>query len=158
MKTLPLNLICLACVLLVSDATARPKGDAAASCGREMAEDAEVPAKLGMLLRHVASNMLAHATWVGASPAGERERDALRKVATEYLAMADAAGRAAQAMEAMWEIPGAPHDPQGLDRQAQIAWMRKKIDLQGDFIRLLTQHAQQSKKVLAAMAAGPSKR
>src|SRR5580692_6616925 len=94
------------------------------TCGQEMAADAEVPELLARLMRHVAGNMETHATWVGAGA----EHDALRIVAREYVAIADAAARAARAMQAMRDIPGAPHDPTRLDRAALARWMGEKIE------------------------------
>jgi hypothetical protein len=119
------------------------------TCGQEMAADAEVPDLLSRLMRHVAGNMETHARWVGAGV----EHDALRIVAREYVAIADAAARAARAMLAMREIPGAPHDPARLDRDALAQWMRTKIEMQLALAQLLTTHAEASRPALDAIAA-----
>jgi hypothetical protein len=120
------------------------------SCGREMAASAEVPRKWGELMSHVASNMEAHATWVGTgSKPAQREHEALLRVAREYRAMAAASARAANAMEAMKSLEPAPHDPRQMDRAAQARWMRAKIQMQRDFAALLTRHADDSERALA---------
>jgi hypothetical protein len=121
------------------------------TCGQEIAADAEVPEKLAKLIHHVASNMAAHADWVGADGRGKQEHDSLMAVAREYEAMADAAGRAAVAMQAMKDMPAAPHDPARLDRASQIRWMRAKINMQVEFAQMLTRHAEISRRVLAEM-------
>jgi len=122
------------------------------TCGQEMAASAEVPQKWQALMSHVASNMERHAAWVGGdSPAARRERDALTKVAGDYRAMAEAAGRAAAAMAAMKDLEAAPHDPSRIDRAEQARWMRAKIELQREFAQLLLQHADESEAALAAM-------
>ena len=122
------------------------------TCGQEMAASAEVPLKWQALMSHVATNMEWHADWVGlASPAAQREHDALLRVAGEYRAMADAAGRAAAAMEAMRPLEAAPHDPSRVDRAAQARWMRAKIEMQRDFAGLLLRHAEDSEAALAEL-------
>jgi hypothetical protein len=121
------------------------------TCGEEIATDAEVPEKWARLMNHVAANMEVHADWVGSDPAGARERDALRAVAREYRAMADAGERAAAAMRAMRPLPAVPHDPARLDRAAQARWMRDKVEMQLELAQLLTQHAEASLAVLAEM-------
>ena len=133
-----------------ASATSKP-GAAEPTCGEEIAADAEVPEKLARLMNHVATNMETHATWAGHTQAGKQERDALMTVAREYRAMADAATRAAAAMLAMKNLPSAPHDPGRLDRAGLVKWMREKIQMQLQFAQLLTQHAEVSKKALAAM-------
>src|SRR4051794_18368128 len=97
-------------------------------CGQERAADAEVPAALAVLMRHVADNMDRHATWVGTDPeAARRENEALAGVAVRYRAIAAAAEEAAGAMIAMRDLPPAAHDPARLDRAALAGWMRAKI-------------------------------
>jgi hypothetical protein len=117
------------------------------TCGQEMATDAEVPEALARLMRHVAGNMETHARWVGAGA----EHDALLIVAREYVAIADAAARAARAMQAMRDIPGAPHDPTQLDRGALARWMGEKIEMQLELAQLLTAHAEASTRALDAL-------
>ena len=51
----------------------------------------------------------------------------------------------------MRSIPPVQHDPALLDRAGQVRWMRAKIEMQLEFARLLTKHAELSKKVLAEM-------
>ncbi len=120
------------------------------TCGQEMAASAEVPLRWQALMDHVATNMDAHATWVGTStPAAKHEHDALRRVAAAYRAMAWAAGSAAQAMLAMKDLPPAPHDPARRDAAAWAAWMREKIRMQREFAALLEQHAAASERAMA---------
>jgi hypothetical protein len=121
------------------------------TCGQEMAVSAEVPLRWQALMDHVAGNMDAHATWVGtATPAAKQEHDALRRVATAYRAMAWAAGSAAQAMQAMKDLPPAPHDPAKRDGAAWASWMREKIRLQRELAALLERHAADSEHALGA--------
>jgi hypothetical protein len=121
------------------------------TCGQEIAADSEVPETLARLMNHVAANMELHASWVGAGGDGRREHDALMVVAREYRAIGDAASRAATAMKSMKEIPAPFHDPARLDRAGQIRWMRAKIHMQLDLARLLTEHADLSRMVLAKL-------
>ena len=102
-------------------------------------------------MNHVALNMRAHAKWVAGSAGGKLEHDRLMLVAHEYEAIAAAAGRAASAMKGMRNIPAVQHDPAQLDRAGQVRWMRSKIEMQLAFARLLTRHADVSRKVLAEM-------
>jgi hypothetical protein len=103
-------------------------------------------------MNHVATNMEWHARWVGSeSTAAKTEHEALLRVARAYRAMADAASRAAAAMIAMNELPPAPHDPSQVDRAAQAAWMRAKIQMQRDFAALIARHADQSEAALAQL-------
>ena len=55
--------------------------DGERTCGQELAADAEVPAALAVLMRHVAENMDRHATWVGTDPeaGAPRKRGARRR-------------------------------------------------------------------------------
>jgi hypothetical protein len=150
-----LRLVLLLGIGMVSlDAGAKAKMDSAeATCGQEIAADAEVPEKLARLMRHVATNMETHANWVGASAGGKKEQDALMAVARAYGAIADAAAGAARAMRSMKDIPAVAHDPARLDRAGQARWMRAKIEMQLEFAQLLLRHAEISKKVLATMEA-----
>ncbi len=119
------------------------------SCGKELADDAEVPLKWQALMDHVATNMEAHAAWVGANTDEARaEQDGLVAVANAYRAMADAAGRAAAAMTAMRDLAPAPHDPTRLDRAALGRWMTAKVAMQRDFAALLERHAAASDAAL----------
>ena len=54
-------------------------------------------------------------------------------------------------MKDMKAIPPVQHDPVLLDREGQARWMRAKIEMQLDFARLITRHAEVSKKVLVEM-------
>jgi len=121
------------------------------TCGQEIAADSEVPTKLARLMSHVAGNMEAHAKWVGSSVDGKSEHDALMAVAREYEAIAAAAERAAKAMKDMRTIPAVHHEPALLDRAGQARWMRAKIEMQTEFAKILTRHAEVSKKALAQM-------
>ncbi len=131
------------------------------SCGQEMAASADVPRKWGDLMTHVATNMEAHANWVGTgSKPAQKEHDALLRIAREYRAMAAAGARAATAMEAMKSLEPAPHDPRKMDRAAQARWMRAKIQMQRDFAALISRHADDSERALAflerSVGAAPS--
>ncbi|MGC4091881.1 MAG: hypothetical protein QM756_29165, partial [Polyangiaceae bacterium] len=118
------------------------------TCGEELARDAEVPELLSQLWEHVAQNMEVHARWVGTdSDAARQEHDCLRLIASEYRSVALAAERAAVVMRSMHGLPAAPHDPSRLDRVAQMRWMRRKIDLQVEFAKLLLAHAEESQAV-----------
>ena len=80
-----------------------------ATCGQELAQDSEVPELLSQLWEHVASNMAAHAKWVGtATPAAAAEHDCLTHVAREYRNVAAAAERAAAIMKSMEGLEPAP--------------------------------------------------
>ncbi len=126
--------------------------DSERTCGQELAADAEVPAALAVLMRHVAENMDRHATWVGSdTPASRRENEALAGLAARYLAIATAAEEAAGAMTAMRDLPPAPHEPARLDRAALAGWMRAKIGLQRAFAALILRHADDSVAALAAI-------
>jgi hypothetical protein len=119
------------------------------TCGQELAEDAEVPELLGQLWEHVASNMLAHAKWVGtATPAAAGEHDALLHIAREYRNIAAAAERAASVMRSMDQLPPARHEPSRLDRPAQARFIRRKIELQLRLADLLVSHAESSRAAL----------
>jgi hypothetical protein len=123
--------------------------DDATTCGAELAASAEVPEAWRDLMRHVAINLDAHATWVGsASPAASAEHDGLRRVAAAYRDMADAADRAAAVMRSMRTLAAAPHDPAAFDGAAFASWMRDKIARQRAFAALLERHAEASARAL----------
>src|SRR4051812_15212312 len=101
------------------------------SCGAELAQSAVVPEQMGALMLHVAQNLEAHAQWVGASSEAARlEQAALREVAADYRAVAEAAARAVQHMRAAAGLASPPHDPGSWDRGAFVSWMQRKIELQ----------------------------
>jgi hypothetical protein len=119
------------------------------TCGAELARDAEVPKKLGLLMAHVAQNLRAHAAWVGTkSTEATLEHDALQQVADGYEAISNAAGRTAATMLAMEALPPAPHDPIAFDRASFLGWMRQKVSMQRELARLLLEHAASSEKAL----------
>ena len=119
------------------------------SCGAELAKSALVPELIGALLLHVTENLEAHAHWVGASSeAARREQAALRAVAADYRAIAEAAGRAVQHMRDAAGLASPPHDPSTWDRAAFVTWMQRKIELQRALAELLLEHAQLSQRGL----------
>jgi hypothetical protein len=122
------------------------------TCGPELAQDAEVPELLAELWALVATNMAAHAKWVGTStPEAAGEHDALSYIAREYRNIAAAAERAAAMMKSLHGLSPAPHDPTLLDRAAQARFIRRKIDLQLKLAHLLTVHADASRSALAEL-------
>lgn len=121
-------------------------------CGRELSASAVVPEKLAELFAHVSENLDAHAHWVGgATPAAERERQAMQAVARHYRAIASAARAAAESMRSSAALEPVPHDPSGWDRDAFRRWMARKIELQRAFATLLLEHATASERALEEM-------
>jgi len=119
------------------------------SCGAELAQSAVVPEQIGALMYHVTQNLEAHAQWVGASSEAARlEQAALREVAADYRAIAEAAARAVQHMRSAAGLASPPHDPDGWDRAAFVTWMQRKIELQRALAELLLEHARLSERGL----------
>jgi hypothetical protein len=115
------------------------------SCGAELAQSAVVPELIGELMLHVTQNLEVHAQWVGASSEAARlEQTALRQVAADYRAIAEAAARAVQHMRAAAGLASPPHDPTAWDRAAFSSWMQRKIELQRALAQLLLEHARLS--------------
>jgi hypothetical protein len=111
-------------------------------CGEELAASSEIPEAWRALMAHVALNLEAHASWVGAeTEAARREREAMLAVAEAYRAMADAAARAATLMRSLRDLPPAPHDPARFDAPAFAIWMREKLVLQRALAEKLARHA-----------------
>ena len=120
-----------------------------ATCGTELAEDADVPERLALLMLHVADNMEAHARWVGTRTVeAQAEHDSLLKLAADYRRIATAATQAVTTMRGMRDLKPAFHDPALLDQQAFTQWMRKKIDMQRAFAHLILEHAETSERIL----------
>jgi hypothetical protein len=123
------------------------------TCGEEIAASAEVPEAWCDLMRHVAINLEAHASWVGtASPAARAEHEGMLRVAAAYRDMAGAAERAAVLMRSLRALPVALHDPAAFDRAAFAEWMRAKIDRQRAFAALIERHAAVSARALEPLA------
>lgn len=119
------------------------------SCGAELAASAAIPEEFGRLFSHVAANLRVHAAWVGTgTDAASRERAAMLSVAESYDFMSSAAVKTATLMRSLSDLPPAPHDPSGLDREAFAQWMAVKIQLQRSLARTLLEHAEQSQRVL----------
>ena len=119
------------------------------SCGAELAQSAVVPELIGALMLHVTQNLEAHAQWVGASSEAARlEQAALREVAADYRAIAEASARAVQHMRAAAGLTSPPHDPGSWDRSAFVSWMQRKIELQRALAELLLEHARLSERGL----------
>lgn len=119
------------------------------SCGAELAQSAVVPELIGALMLHVTQNLEAHAQWVGASSEAARlEHAALREVAADYRAIAEAATRAVQHMRAAAGLASPPHDPATWDRAAFVSWMQRKIELQRALAEMLLDHASRSERGL----------
>jgi hypothetical protein len=122
------------------------------TCGEELARDAEVPELLGQLWEHVATNLVAHAKWVGtATPDAAAEHDALTHVAREYRNIAAAGERAAAIMQSMHDLAPAMHDWSRLDRPALARFIRRKIELQLELAALLQRHAEDSRGALVEL-------
>jgi hypothetical protein len=120
-----------------------------ATCGAELAQSAIVPEQLAALMLHVASNLEAHARWVGTSREDAAcEHDGLLAVAQHHRAIAEAALQAAATMRGLAELPAVTHDGSRWDRPAFAHWMRTKIHLQRTFAQLLLDHATLSERHL----------
>jgi hypothetical protein len=123
------------------------------SCGAELAASAAIPEEFGRLFSHVAANLRGHAVWVGtATEAASREHAAMLSVAESYDFMSNAAAKTATLMRSLCDLPHAPHDPGGLNREAFAQWMAVKIQLQRSLARTLLEHAEQSQGVLDKLA------
>ena len=125
------------------------------ACGAELGDAAIVPEQLAALMGHVAENLEAHARWVGVeTPEAAAEQQGLLRLAADYRGIAAAAQRAAATMRKLHELEPAPHDPARWDRPAFLQWMRRKIELQRSFARLLVEHADASERILTSDGAG----
>src|SRR4051812_37995728 len=108
------------------------------TCGQELAASAEVPAKLGELMQHVAVNLRVHAGWVGEqTDAARAEHEAMIAVAEHYERIGLAAVDAARTMRSLEDLVPPPHDATSFDRAAFGSWMREKIRMQREFAQLL---------------------
>ena len=118
-------------------------------CGKELSASAVVPDALAELFAHVSENLDAHAQWVGsATPAADREQQAMRSVAQHYRAIASAARATAATLRSLATLDPAPHDPSTWDRDSFRRWMTRKIELQRAFATQLLEHAEASERVL----------
>jgi len=127
------------------------------TCGQELASAAPVPEQFAALFRHVATNLRAHATWVGtATIEAKREHDAMIAVAQGYEATSESAQHTATFMRTLEQLPVAAHDPNQMDREIFFVWMKTKIELQRALASTLLEHAEQSERALREMG-HPSK-
>ena len=118
-------------------------------CGKELSASAVVPDALAELFAHVSENLDAHAQWVGnATPAADREQQAMRSVAQHYRAIASEARATAATLRSLVTLDPTSHDLSTWDRDSFHRWMTRKIELQRAFASLLLEHAEASERGL----------
>jgi hypothetical protein len=124
----------------------------ALTCGQELAASAAIPEALAALLKHVATNLEAHARWVGNdTQAALTEQAAMAVVACKYRELAEATEELVSTMRSCAQLPAAEHDPAQQDRANLRTWLEQKVTLQRELAHKLEQGAKDAEAALRDM-------
>jgi hypothetical protein len=130
------------------------KGAAAApakpSCGQMMKETAALPRKFAEFMNALAEGANAHAAMLtGKDAASVAEAAAMKKVAADHKALADAATKTANDMEAMGTLAAVPNEPKP-DAKA-MEMMTRNNALEKEMANMMLKHAEDMEKKMAEM-------
>jgi hypothetical protein len=124
------------------------------TCGRGIAANASLAAKLAELTAAVASNLEAHMpTLDRADPAAAREHEVYGELAAEHRDLAARLTATAEHMAAQRELPMGRHDEAALAGPEVRAAFERLVRVQDELADLLRERLELHRAMLAAAAA-----
>jgi uncharacterized protein YndB with AHSA1/START domain len=120
------------------------------TCGKGLAENAALPAKLAEVLAAVAENLEVHRETLDINDArSKQEHEAYEKLAREHREIALRVTALADAMVGYWDLPMGHHDPQAMADPKVMQAFEKLIGLEQDLMGLLKRRAEDHEALLA---------
>lgn len=127
-----------------------PRADEEWTCGKGLAANARIPARIAEFLKSLAENLEAHLPTIDTGdPAGEAERAAYVRLSGEYHAVAAQLARTAQRMREYRDLLPARHHEQALSDPRLLEVFRRFVEIETDLADLLAASAEEDRQLLA---------
>lgn len=121
------------------------------TCGKGIAENAALPAKVAALLDAVADNLEAHLTTLDLRAEVSRpEHAAYVELAREHRELAARLRATAERMAGCRDLPMAEHDPAALASPAVMEAFERFVAAERDLLALMDERVQGNEAMLAA--------
>ena len=125
------------------------------TCGKGLAENASLPAKLSELLDAVADNLEAHMPAIQRSNEnGQMEFDAYALLVAEHRRIATSLLATAELMGSYRDLPMADHDERKMASPQVIEAFERLMGLEAELSTLLIRRMEQHREIRASMYAG----
>jgi hypothetical protein len=122
------------------------------TCGKGLAENAVLPAKLAELITSVAEVLELHMRALDRKdPAAAREYEAYATLVKEHRAIGAQLQATAQRMAAYRDLPMGRHDQEAMSDAKAFAAFERFVSIRKELLELLQRTADRDDKVLAAM-------
>ena len=124
------------------------------TCGKGLAENSVVPAKLAELIAALAEVLEVHMKALDLEDAGSRQEfHAYRKLATEYHELADRLEATALQMAGYRDLPMGRHDPALMSSAPAHQAFEKYVALEQELLTLLQRRIERDRSLLGEMSA-----
>lgn len=135
--------------------TASPSSAHVVDCGEMMKSIIPLPTKFGELMTAVAEGLNGHAAWMAASKdkSAKKEAAILKKLAKKHAGVATLMKKIVADMEEGTKVGPVPHDMAKADPKGPEG-MLKQATLEREMAALMIKHAEETEKMVKAMAAG----
>ena len=125
-----------------------------ATCGKGLAENAALPAKLAELITSVAEVLELHMRALDRKdPAAAREYEAYATLVKEHRAIGAQLQATAQRMAGYRDLPMGRHDEKVMSDPKAFAAFERFVSIGQELVKLLNRTAERDNKILAAMRA-----
>jgi hypothetical protein len=124
------------------------------TCGKGLAENSWLPAKLSKLANAMAELLQNHITALDTKDANSRkEYDAYSSLVTEYREIAARLDETAEHMAGYRDLPMAEHDPKAMADTKNLQAFENLIACKQELLDLLQKTVEDDRKMLAEMGA-----
>jgi hypothetical protein len=123
------------------------------TCGQGLAEQSELPAKLGDLIASLAENLEIHMKALDLKDQNARkELEAYVKLAKEHRQIAVLLTVTASEMAGYRNLPMARHDAKAMSHPKVFQTFEKFVAIEQDLLAMLQRHVEQDQKMLAEIS------
>jgi hypothetical protein len=122
------------------------------TCGRGLAENSPLPAKLGELTASLAENLEVHLRALDLDDEhARRERGAYEQLAARYRDVAARLEATSRAMAGYRDLPMARHDQEAMSSPEVAEAFERFVDLKQELLALLQGEVERDRRMLAEM-------
>lgn len=130
-----------------------PAADEQWTCGKGLAEQARVPAKMAELLAVLAENLEAHLPTIDTGDAaGRAEREAYVDLSTEFAGLAAQLSRTAETMRGYRDLPAARHHEETLADPGLLEAFERFVAREKELVDLLAASVERDSEMLRQAA------
>jgi hypothetical protein len=127
------------------------------TCGKGLAENSVLPAKLAELVDSVAEVLEVHMEALDLSDAKSREeRDAYRGLVADHRKIASELQATARRMAGYWDLPMGRHDESAMGGPKPVEAFQRFVTIEGELVALLRKHLEKDRAMLRSMGGSSS--